>query len=304
MVRLDAGGQATPQILAGLSAFAGEDEVSGLRLVLDGRSRTLDAGNRDSGSAVPADQVRAALTDLAAAGSIVVRMGETEAALPAAGAAAAMLWIDERQGRLGAASALIRRGDRPASSVPAPPALPRVEAAPAVDQGALAGAADPMEDGAAAGLALPAAVEALARVKACRAETSYNEYLRNAVFAARLGQNTQLWGVPCFSGAYNAGYDLYLTDGQGRAPRLARFPGWRDAPREEGDIADEGLVNPVYDARANTIRHFPRGRGLGDCGTMQSWTWTGRAFVLNAERALGDCWGMSPALWPTTWRTR
>lgn len=304
MVRMDAGGEARPEILAGLSALSGEDAVEGLRLGIDGQARTLGSGNRETGSPLAAGEVRGALADLAAARDLSLSLGETRAALPTAGASAALLWIDERQGRLGTTTALIRRGDRPATAVPAAPPLPQVQAAPSVDQGSLAGAADPMEDGDTAGIPLPAAVEALERVKACRAETSYNAYLQKAIFAARLGEDVQLWGVPCFSGAYNAGYDLYLTDGQGGSPRLAEFPTWQAKAPAEGDIAGEGLVNPVYDARTNTLRHFPRGRGLGDCGTMQSWTWTGRAFVLNAERTMGECWGIAPDLWPTTWRTR
>ncbi|MGH6782300.1 MAG: DUF1176 domain-containing protein, partial [Sphingomonadaceae bacterium] len=43
-----------------------------------------------------------------------------------AGSVAAMLWIDEQQGRLGGTSALIRKG--PATTVPAAPALPVITA--------------------------------------------------------------------------------------------------------------------------------------------------------------------------------
>jgi hypothetical protein len=52
-----------------------------------------------------------------------------------AGASAAMLYMDERQRRLDTVTALVRRGARPASAVPAPPAVPRVtRAAAATDQ--------------------------------------------------------------------------------------------------------------------------------------------------------------------------
>lgn len=302
MVRMDAGPDARPQILAGSSVFSESDALKGVRLDIDGRGLALADGAKETGAALPADQTTAALAALASARALTLTMGGERAALPTAGASAALLWIDERQGRLDTQTALIRRGDKPASTVPAPPALPQLQAAPAVDQGAFARAGDPLEEGDTAGVTLPAAVEALDRVKACRADT--NEYLQKSILAARLAENVQLWGVPCSAGAYNATYELYLTDGQGRSPRLAKFPDWRNAPRAEGDIAGDGLVNPVFDARTNTIRHFPRGRGVGDCGVMQSWTWTGGAFELNSERTMGDCWGISGALWPTTWRTR
>jgi hypothetical protein len=45
------------------------------------------------------------------------------------GAVAALLWIDEQQQRLGTRTALIRRGDRSASSIPPQPKAPVVQAA-------------------------------------------------------------------------------------------------------------------------------------------------------------------------------
>ena len=172
-----------------------------------------------------------------------------------------------------------------------------------VDQTGLAGAADPQEDGDTAGLALPAALEALPDVKACRAETAFNDYLQKALLAARLEDGVELWGVPCSAGAYNIGYAVYVTGPNGAQPRAAEFPTWEERPEAE-DLAGEWLVNPVYEASTRTLSHFPRGRGIGDCGVIQSWTWVGGRFVLREERVMGECWGMSSDLWPTTWRSR
>lgn len=305
MVRQAAGPDARPEILAGLSAFSGEDTVQGVQLNIDGERQTLVAGPEGTMSyAVPADRVRAVLGRLASARTIMVGVGETQASLPTAGASAAFLWIDDRQGRLDTTTALIRRGDRPASSVPAAPTLPQVVAAASVDQGAFGGASDPGEQGGEADLTLPAPIEALAAVKQCRADTSYNEYFQKAVMAARLSADTELWGVPCGSGAYNAMYDFYLTGPNGANPRKADFPSWEPREITEGDIVGDGLVNPVFDARTNTISHFPKARGIGDCGMIQTWAWTGEAFVPTREAFMGNCWGVFSDLWPTTWRTR
>ena len=85
--------------------------------------------------------------------------------------------------------------------------------------------------------------------------------------------------------------------------RPAVLPHWE--PRRRGGEGDLWLVNPQYDPAAQTLTVFPRGRGLGDCGTIQTWTWTGpQGFALKEERFMGDCQGMSPDHWPTTWRTR
>ncbi len=311
MVRQAAGPEARPEILVGLSAFAGADTVEGVQLNIDGEVQTLSAGPDGTMSyAVPAGRVPAVLARLASARTIQVGLGDTQASLPTAGASAAFLWIDERQGRLDTASALLRRGAGAAGNaggaVPAAPALPRVQAAASVDQGTLAGAANPGADGDEAGVVLPAPIEALADVRQCREDTAYNEYLQKAVLAGRLSADTELWGVPCGSGAYNAMYDFYVTGPNGANPRKAVFPNADgETPQaEEGDIMGDGLVNPVFDPRTNTVSHFPKARGIGDCGIDQTWAWTGRAFVLTREASMGNCWGIVSDLWPTTWRTR
>lgn len=305
MVRLGAGADAAPEILVGLPTFSEGAMNRELSLILDGERQTLmPSTDETAGHLVPEDDAMATLGRIASARALTIAAGTDETVLPTAGASAALLWIDERQGRLNTTTALIRRGERPASSVPAAPALPRVVAAVSVDQGDFALAGDPGEQGAEAGLTLPAAIEALPEVKQCRADTAFNDYLQKAVLAARLSPDTELWGVPCDAGAYNAMYDFYLTGPDGTKPRKADFPSWEPRERTEGDIAGDGLVNPVFDAGTNTLRHFPRARGIGDCGTIQSWTWTGGAFVLTGERFMGNCWGMPSDLWPTIWRTR
>lgn len=305
MVRQAAGTEARPEILAGLSAFSGEDFVTGVQLNIDGQVQTLSPGPEGTMSyAVPAGRVPAVLARLASARTIQIGAGETQTSLPTAGASAALLWIDDRQGRLDTTSALLRRGAGAVSGVPAAPILPVVSAAASVDQGRLEGAADPGEQGGEAGVALPPSIEALADVRQCREDTSDNEYLQKAVLAGRLSADTELWGVPCGSGAYNAMYDFYVSESDGANARKVAFPSWEPRERQEGDIAGDGLVNPVFDPRTNTIRHFPKGRGIGDCGMIQSWAWTGQAFVLTGEASMGDCWGIMPDLWPTTWRTR
>lgn len=283
-IRLDAGPDARPEIVMDLSAISGVP----IRLVIDGRSQDLTAPADDQvGFRVPATEVPATLARLAAAREIQLVAPEFDGEIPAAGASASMLWIDERQGRLGTTTALIRKGERPASAVPAAPALPVVVAAPAVSQ---SGFGDE-------GQTLPAALEALPAVKACRAETSFNQDISKAVMSARLDASTELWAVPCFSGAYNMGHDWYLTGPGGRNPRGAAL--------SVGDAeTPNGTVNGAYDPDTRTINAFSKGRGLGDCGVASTWTWTGRAFVLTRESTMEDCEGVPADFWPTTWRTR
>ena len=201
--------------------------------------------------------------------------------------AAALLWIDERQGRLGTVAALVRRGDRPASDIPAAPVAPVVTPAPAVSQTGFGES----------GQTLPAALEALPAVKACREETAHSDWINKEVMSARLDASTELWAVPCFAGAYNIGHDWYLTGPGGRNPRPLQLPS------SNGETST-GTINGGYAANARTIVAFAKGRGPGDCGIAQTWTWTGRTFVLSAETEMTECWGVPPDQWPTTWRTR
>lgn len=301
LVSQDAGPEAQPVVRFGMWGGEGPME-SRLTLVIDGKRHRGVAGPADTGSAlVAAGEVRAVLAELAAGKTLSITNGAESVALPVAGSSASLLWIDERQRRLDTVTALIRRGDAPASRVPSAPALPIVTPAPAVSQAGFDTPAEPLNDENATGATPSAALEALLDVQECRRNLDFNEYVQKAVTAARLDASTELWGIPCDSGAYNASYAFYLTGPNGSAPRLATFPG-------SGGMSDEAtdpwLVNPVYDPETRTLMSFAKARGLGDCGTMQTWTWTGRAFVLSREQVMQDCWGMVSDFWPTTYRTR
>ena len=253
---------------------------------IDGRRFTARSEQGSDDFRVAAGDVPALVAALGAGEAMTVSTGEPME-MSLSGAAAALLWIDERQGRLGTVAALVRRGDRPASAIPAAPAAPVVTPAPAVSQTGFGES----------GQTLPAALEALPAVKACREETAHSDWINKEVMSARLDASTELWAVPCFAGAYNIGHDWYLTGPGGRNPRPLQLPS------SNGETST-GTINGGYAASARTIVAFAKGRGPGDCGIAQTWTWTGRTFVLSAETEMTECWGVPPDQWPTTWRTR
>ncbi len=281
-VALDAGPAARPQIAAGLvDRAAGPD---GLALTIDGRRFAL-TDLPIKGSEASQGLIRDAgpeVIDALAKGRRLT-LGD-DVALSPSGAAAAFLWIDERQGRLGTTTALVRRGPRPASTVPAAPTLPVVGSAPAVAQ---TGLPRPV---------LPAAFEARADVRQCRADTAFNPDLQREITVERLSPAQELWGVPCFVGAYNFGLRYFVTGPNGVDPRPVRFPTARE-PTDE-------VVNGAYDPASRTLSAFNKGRGVGDCGIESAWVWTGRDFALQAESEMRECWGVPSAFWPTTWRSR
>ncbi len=212
-----------------------------------------------------------------------IHSGKESTAVSLSGAAAAFLWIDERQGRLGTTTALIRRGDRPASAVPAAPAAPRITAAPAIAQTNLP-AVSP----------LPKSIAALPAVKACQSEIMPGQSEDYSV--DRLGADLLMWEIPCGSGAYNFSQAYILTRNDGSQARQISFP--------TASGTEDTLVNSSYDPGSRTMGAFGKGRGIGDCGRMGEWVWTGEAFVLKDEIAMFECLGMSWDIWPSTWKTQ
>lgn len=280
-VHMPAGPQARPDVRLGF--WAQGDGAGALKVAIDGRDLAVSAQDLEETWVVLADPAAAATALAAGRGLTLSRGGETQA-LSLNGASAALLWIDERQGRLDTTTALVRRGDRPASAVPAAPVLPVVTPAPAADQSNLP-------------TALPAALAGRDDVVECRAEMDHLPQVRDAVSRARLDARTELWGVPCGAGAYNLSTQFFLTGPDGADPRPLAFSSTLGEPQEL-------LTNAEYDPDTRQLSQFAKGRGLGDCGVIQSWTWTGREFTLSQDTVMGECWGVPGDLWPTAWRTR
>ena len=283
-VHMPPGPDARPDVMAGFWPGSGEFGQAAVKVSIDGRTLPVERwrpGDQDVALSDPA----AAVAALVVGRSMTLgAAGETQA-MNLNGAAAALLWIDERQGRLDTVTALVSKGARPATAVPPAPPLPRVSAGAAVTQANLEIAPS-----------MSAGLAARADVAACREAwnpVSFEEGLSRA----RLDERTELWGVACGSGAYNFTTRYFLTGPNGSAPRPLVL---RGAAGE----ADEELVNSEYDPTTRTLSQFSKGRGIGDCGTASTWTWTGRAFVLSEETVMRECWGAGADRWPTTWRSR
>ncbi len=298
-VEYPAGPQATPLVhVAAMNDLGGQQRP--VTAALDGRAWPSTV-EEDGYSARISDGLAAARA-LAQGRSLALSIdGEEPTTVSLNGAAAALLWIDEKQGRLNTTTALVRIGERPASAVRAAPSLPLVAAAPAVDQGPFSQPADPEAEP--RYFPLPAGLSALPAVAQCRRNLEFNPSLLDYVQAARLAGDKELWLVPCDAGAYNLITLQFLTDAGGANPVQLRLKGTEGGGDDE-QASDLELTNADYDAATRTLSQFAKARGIGDCGVEHRWTWTGRDFVLAGERVMGDCIGMVSDLWPTTWRTR
>ncbi len=287
-ISMAAGPDAKPGVAVGFWPSTIDGMVNPVTVTVDGASfqARTETGEDAAPAAVVALDRAAALVDAMARGSAMsLTSGGETIPISLTGAAASLLWIDEHQGRLDTVTALMRKGSRPASAVPAAPAAPRVEPAPAVSQ---TGYGDQE------GQTLPAGVEAVPAVVQCRAETAFNPDLQKVISSARLDANTILWSVPCGAGAYNFANAYFTTTPNGMVPRRVTFP------RASGE-PETLLVNAAYDPATRVIDAFNKGRGLGDCGLADSWVWTGRGFVLKSSSEMSECWGVPSEYWPSSW---
>lgn len=198
------------------------------------------------------------------------------------GASAALLYMDEKQGRVGTATALVRPGTKPPPGPPPP--LPVVIARRLSKARSLT-------------LSAPA-IAALRRKHGC---TIGEVGGPDEAETAAIGPNETLLLLACGSGAYNVSHVPFVLRGGRGAPRaeLAAFdvqPGW---------WADEGkpiLVNGAWDGERGLLTSFSKGRGLGDCGTMADYAWDGSRFRLVEQAEMGECRGSVDYI--TTWRAR
>jgi hypothetical protein len=203
------------------------------------------------------------------------------------GASAALLWIDEQQKRLGTVTALVRRGDKPESAVPPPPAPPAVTAAKA--------------EGAKPPRAVPAAI--LAKGKTiCGADDPKPE----AGEPDRLSGNLVLYWFNCraMSGAYNSWSALMIAPrDKPDAARVVRLP-YPSGEVAVGGIDKHLVVNAGFDEKTMTLSMFGKSRGPGDCGTSGEWVWDGKEFRLTAFRTMPKCAGVLSDEWPLIYRAQ
>ncbi|WP_066799364.1 DUF1176 domain-containing protein [Sphingomonas soli] len=114
----------------------------------------------------------------------------------------------------------------------------------------------------------------------------------------RLDAATTLVLIPCGSGAYNFNAAAFvLRSGKGAPAEFDVAPDWM-----EGDDPAI-LTNASFGTtEGGVLTSSSKGRGIGDCGTSQSWVWDGSRFRMIEARVLGECRGS--VNWLTVFRAR
>ncbi|MGF6417079.1 hypothetical protein ABH900_000540 [Stenotrophomonas sp. AN71] len=193
------------------------------------------------------------------------------------GAAAALLKIDEYQGRLGTPGAVMRKGSTPETRVPAALPVPLVRKAATLDSTP----DDPAFARLAASPALRAALRATLKDSSCEGllDTDADIPLSNSPLEVqRLDAQHVLVNVPCWRAAYNTGDGYWVARPQ--APFQAQW-----------------VTSDAIDYDDGQIVASQKGRGLGDCISQSTWTWNGSAFVATSEVAAGLCRGVPGGTW-------
>lgn len=209
-----------------------------------------------------------------------------EATILLKGMKAALLLMDDVQGRVNSASAWVKRGDRALWDVPPPPVLPRSPPS-----------APP-----------PAALThdettGLIDYGTWRINTENCSIapLRREVSVAPLTDTKALLLISCETGAYNVidlAYEVTRTSPYVSRGLTLTLP---FTPPAQNDMQLE-WVNAEFDASSGLLYTFSKGRGLGDCGVATRWQFDGKGFVLAeyAEEKTCDAWHSSED-WPTLW---
>lgn len=205
----------------------------------------LNDGAQDLFDALgPGDQVRFTFTD---------EGGQSRtASFSLRGLTAALLWIDEQQGRIGS--------ERVTGAAP-------LELTPVSSDH-------------------PASVPAeLLRLHARNEHCEPFEVLPHAdeVLQAEL-DGAHVYFLPCTAGAYNFGYTAWSQRNGFFSPILfaeySDYVGW---------TGTEFIVNPDLDPVSGILTAFSKGRGIGDCGSFGRWQWTGYEFRMLEYAYKDEC---------------
>lgn len=188
-----------------------------------------------------------------------------------AGLAAALLYIDDQQKRSGTTGALKATGPRPDSSVPLPPPMPLIRT-PALSS------KPPRTIG---------LKEAAALLGPDNTDCNYGPKLKPEAHRLDATHSAVLLAHPCGNGAYNYFTSVYILGEQG-APQPARFD---FAPGMSQDTSEPDVTNGGWDAKTRTLGSYEKGRGLGDCGSMETYAWDGTRFRLIEASSMGECRG-------------
>ncbi len=209
------------------------------------------------------------------------------------GAMATLLYMDDRQHRIGTVTALVRPGDKAASTIPGPPAEPVVR----IVKPGKAKSPDFLK---------PMWARLKKNDKSCVQDEDDSDADEPSGETDALDATHALVMINCPGpGAYNQDNEFWLvTRGDLAHAKAVAFDDYDDDTGKLKPGASEALTNAAYDPKTGLITHFAKGRGIADCGATGSYGWDGQFFRLVGASSMGGCRGVNWEQWPQSWRAR
>ncbi|SLM61408.1 MULTISPECIES: DUF1176 domain-containing protein [Dickeya] len=202
---------------------------------------------------------------------------------------AALLLVDERQGRLDNRSALLKVGNGDVSQVPAAPIGQEIH--PAYTQ------PPPLTNGKALINAVIKAKKTLLEEEDC----GLSKEARQLSEAEPLTHDLALVMLNCGVGAYQSSSLLFITprNNPQAAQLLELTRPIRPLNSREEKI--RWFTEADYDPESGMLYHSVKGRGIADCGESGQWVFDGKTFQLVAYNYQPECNGGQPGDWPSVW---
>ena len=214
--------------------------------------------------------------------------------LPLKGLAAALLFMDDVQGRVGTATALARPGKKQAAAVPPAPGAPLIVPDALPDQSKLP---SDVPEGIVAKHA-----KTLGKNSDCE---DYGGVAKIPARQFRLAGEKILYLIGCWRAAYQAGEVAYLA--HAATPTSTTPLPFETIDEKTGKL--EINMTSITDAdglegETTSLSSFHKGRGAGDCGTQWRWAWSGGKMRLTAYVTMPSCHSIEDGDWITLWRSR
>lgn len=238
-----------------------------LTLWIDGKSMGSVKPAQDDNWRLSERQVRALVGAVKGSGSVEFRGGPAPFVLSGDGAYAALLKMDDVQGRTGTPGALTKTGNKPESGVPAAVPPPVIQAVK------VSGAPERQLSEREASLLKPKLLATLQDKEACDRlfpAPDEQDVSDGVLTLTPLDDRHALLSTQCWLAAYNAGRGYWVIDNAlKQAPVLVT---------ESGTSYSDGVIDSSQ-----------KGRGIGDCFGTGSWVWDGQAFRKSSESTTGMC---------------
>lgn len=215
----------------------------------------------------PAAIAQTLMTVLPKLQNLGFRRGKDERYVSLSGLNAALLKMDDVQGRVGTPGALLRKGDKPESAVLPPLPAPEIRPVPCM--------AARKSDA-----ALIAPILAAVKKRDCWDDVPSDKDAAPGI--VRLSETRVMVTRLCWQAAYQSGRAAWVANSASPYnPEPVKFPAV-----DGKDMASPTGLELLADGTAMSAT---KGRGIGDCWETTAWAWTGQRFELTQSTATAMC---------------